>query len=129
MQTPIESKQNCYFFSRDKRKEKPIKNKNKKPIKTRQKKKPNFYSIQLNHWLSNPEKRKKRKTRETHQLGYLQQQQQKVSVQERERKKNLKRRRRKSGSVQEKKKKRGCQNEKFDVESSQMNEKSPLKFD
>ena len=48
----------------------------------------------------------------------------------REKKKNLKRRRRKSGSVQEKKKKKkGCQNEKFDVESSQMNEKSPLKFD
>ena len=52
-------------------------------------------------------------------------------MQERERKKKFKRRRRKSGSVQEekKKKKRGCQNEKFDVESSQMNEKSPLKFD
>ena len=102
----------------------------RKTHKNQTKEKPNFYSIQLNHWLSNPEKRK---TRETHQLGYLQQQQQqqqKVSVQEREReKKNLKRRRRKSGSVQEKKKKRGCQNEKFDVESSQMNEKSPLKFD
>ena len=128
MQTPTESKQNCYFFSWDKRKEKPIKNKNKKPIKTRQKK--SQISI-LSNWIigyPTQKKGKKRKTRETHQLGYLQQQ--KVSVQERERKKNLREEEERVVACRrKKKKKKGCQNEKFDVESSQMNEKSPLKFD